>query len=353
MDFNELVRLESWTDKLKVSNKPIYIYGMGNGCEKILEILYENKIGIKGIFASDDFARGQKFKNYEVLPISEMINSDFDFITLLGFGTDISEVMSRIDALEEISELYAPDTAVIGSGYFSKEIFAENIDKAKKTYSLLADDISREVFINLTAFKITGELKYLRKIFCNKDELYNLLDLNGQEIYCDLGAYNGDTIKEFAEYTNGRYRKIYALEPDKKNFQKCIRQAKNPDNIELYNAAAWYKDTELNFDLSSGRQAKVDSNGTLISARSLDSILNDRECTYIKYDVEGADIEALYGSAKTILKYSPKILTALYHRPFDYIDIPLFIHSINGDYKFYMRQSVYYPAWETNLVCKI
>ena len=61
----------------------------------------------------------------------------------------------------------------------------------------------------------------------------------------------------------------------------------------------------------------------------------------------------LTGVQGTISKYSPKICTALYHRAYDILDIPLLINSIRSEYKLYMRQYPYYPAWETNLFAVI
>lgn len=55
-----------------------------------------------------------------------------------------------------------------------------------------------------------------------------------------------------------------------------------------------------------GRQGRVDAAGKKVRARSLDSILAGKKCTYIKYDVEGADLEALKGSEYTISRYAPK-----------------------------------------------
>ena len=120
--------------------------------------------------------------------------------------------------------------------------------------------------------------------------------------------------------------------------------------MTLYNAAAWRENTELTFSKGAGRQAKIADKGTQVRALTLDSIAQDG-CTYVKYDVEGADYEALLGSVETLRKFSPKICAALYHKPYDYFLLPLMLNRINGDYRFYLRQSRYYPCWETNLYC--
>ncbi|MGN0594011.1 MAG: FkbM family methyltransferase [Hominimerdicola sp.] len=353
LDIKFFKDLESSWERMKNSSKPVYIYGMGDGCEKILAIMRKKGIEPKGIFASDDFSRGQTFCGYKVKNLSQVEREEEDFLAVLAFGTSLPEIMERIEGISQRYEVIAPDCAVIGDEYFDKEHFLDNFHHAEKAYSLLCDEQSRLVFENLTAFKITGKIEYLKKIFTNTDESHNLLDLSEAEIYCDLGAYNGDTICEFLSHTNGKYEKIYAFEPNRRNFQKCMKNTKNLDNIEYHNSASWERDTCIGFTSGSGRQAQADIKGRLIQARALDSVLGEKKCTYIKYDVEGADFQALKGSVKTIRKYSPKICMALYHRPYDYIDIPLYIYNINADYNFYMRQFPYYPAWETNLFCKI
>ena len=60
-----------------------------------------------------------------------------------------------------------------------------------------------------------------------------------------MGAYDGDTIKEFTDFTNGNYRHIYALEPDEKNFKKLTKNTQDMENITLFNMGAWNKRGEI------------------------------------------------------------------------------------------------------------
>jgi hypothetical protein len=68
-------------------------------------------------------------------------------------------------------------------------------------------------------------------------------------------------------------------------------------------------------------------------------------------DIEGAEYEALKGSKNTIMKNAPKLMISLYHRNEDMFEVPLFIKSLNPDYKMFIRHQLYIPAWETNLYC--
>ena len=82
-------------------------------------------------------------------------------------------------------------------------------------------------------------------------------------------------------------------------------------------------------------------------------MLNGAKVDYIKYDVEGAEREALIGSTQTILAHHPTLMVSLYHRNEDIFDLPILIHERFPQYKkFYLRRLKGVPAWDLNLYCK-
>ena len=70
---------------------------------------------------------------------------------------------------------------------------------------------------------------------------------------------------------------------------------------------------------------------------------------YVKYDVEGAETEALMGSAETIRRDAPALLVSAYHRSGDLFRLPLLVHELNPAYKLYLRRMAGVPAWDINL----
>lgn len=53
-------------DHLAETSKPIIIYGMGDGAQKILDVCSLKNVKISGFMASDDFVRGHSFAGFEV-----------------------------------------------------------------------------------------------------------------------------------------------------------------------------------------------------------------------------------------------------------------------------------------------
>lgn len=153
-------------------------------------------------------------------------------------------------------------------------------------------------------------MEYLRHSESDKDEVFhNLLRPTAEEHFSDLGAYNGDTIRELLHYTDGKFASVTALEPDRRSFRKLNEwaSANITGDVTLVQAGAWNEDTVKCFTDQAGRQSRVAGQGKETQMRALDSVLSGRPCTYLKMDVEGAEREAIAGAEKTIRQYAPKL----------------------------------------------
>ncbi len=339
----------SW-DQLQAEKRPIFIYGMGDGAEKIMRVFREKSIPLAGIFASDDFVRGHSFAGYQVRRLSDIEAQVDDFVIVLAFAAGYQSLVDKIVGIGNRHLLIVPDVPVAGSGLFTYEYCLAHAEELEAVYQMLADDYSRKVYANIINFKISGNIRYLMEVTTPKSEIYRkIIHLTPNEIYVDLGAYNGDTIGEVLQYTRGKYIRIYAVEPDRKNFKKLCKYLDGMKYVDAYHAVAWCKDTTVPFSTKAGRQSAVSAFGQQIEARSVDSILQNRPATIIKMDVEGCEREALWGASQTIAHYTPKLMVSLYHRNEDIFALPLLIRQLHPDYDLYIRHQLYIPAWETNL----
>ncbi len=342
---------ENIWDFLSKTDKPIAVYGMGNGAQKIIETLESHGGRISCVFASDEFVRGHSFLSYKVMKYAEVCRKYENFIVILGFATHLDSVLDNIKRINDENPVFAPDVPVAGGGLFTIDYVKENEEKFDFVYNRLADDESRRIYLDIINFKISGKIKYLFDSFCDKENIYrDILKLKNNETIIDLGAYDGDTIREFTDFTSGRYKHIYALEPDAKNYKKLIKNTADMENITLFNMGAWDKKDILIFDKKAGRNSKLSSNGIPVNVTDIDSLIED-DVTVIKMDIEGAEFHALDGAKKTIQKSGPKLYVCAYHRNEDLFSLPIKILQINENYKIYFRHSKYIPAWECNFYC--
>lgn len=231
-------------------------------------------------------------------------------------------------------------TIIIATRLHYKEIYLQ----------LKEHQISNELIIN--AGRILDEATGIQ--YFDLPELKN--NKTNDEVFVDTGAFDGQTSAMFVQWAE-KYRKIFALEPEPKNREKCQERLKAIGaKYEILPFGAWDKRERLSFatGLNGGSHVsdsvyKEAEKRITIDADRLDNLIYER-VSFIKMDIEGAEINALRGAEKTIKKYRPKLAISVYHRKEDIWEIPKLILSYVPEYKLYLRH--YSPFRdETVLYC--
>ena len=347
-------REDMW-DSLAKESRPIVVYGMGNGADKLFRRLEKYGVSVSDVFASDGFVRGHSYRGYRVKSFSEIKELYADFVILLSFASNRKDVVEMIEEIDREYELFIPDMPVTDeSEYFDREFYNKNYSKIFDVYQSLADGESKNIYSAVLNYKLTGKLEYLMGAYTEKADMYNLISARKIETVVDAGAYNGDTAKEAIEYLCG-VKRIYAIEPDRRNFKKLSRFAEEATvKITPINAVAWNSCQQGDFMLSGNRNSSACS--TASHEHLIDSIpFTTIDCLkinaeYIKYDVEGAENNALVGSFETIKKSRPVLLVSIYHRSRDIFSLPEFVVREFVGYKLFVRRLYSIPAWELNLI---
>lgn len=360
MNFLERIPTRDLWSYLRDTKKSVVMYGMGNGADKILAVCQKYGIEVLDFFASDGFVREHSFHGKTVLSysaIKEKYGAE-NIIVLLSFGSSLPDVLELFLKVDRECEMYAPDVPVCDGEIFNLEFFENHRDEILRVHGMLEDEQSRAIYENVILYKLTGKIHYLFDAQSDKEESYSLLGAKNFTSCADLGAYNGDTVREVLERSPD-IEKIYAFEPDARTYRKldafCSEYGGKAKLIPI-NAAAWSVDATLTFGNEGNRNSGIFApNKTAkrveIAARALDSVLGGERVDYIKYDVEGAEREALIGSADTVRQYSPALLVSAYHKSEDIFALPLLVRELNPDYKLYYRRYPYVPAWDLNLIC--
>ena len=166
------------------------------------------------------------------------------------------------------------------------------------------------------------------------------------ETFVDCGVLDGCSSFDFARWCCGNYRKIFAFEPDISNYNICRKNLSKLSDVVLYNLGVWDSEQTLCFENSStGFSCVIQEENTSIEKGSiieiktcaLDDILKDEEITFIKMDIEGAELKALQGASSVVSKQKSKLAVCIYHKPEDIWDIPNLLLELNPEYRFRLR----------------
>lgn len=163
------------------------------------------------------------------------------------------------------------------------------------------------------------------------------------EVFIDVGAYVGDTIKPLLaqeEKKHVKIKRIVAFEPGELNFKLLKSFYGEKHNIELIQKGLSDQTGTICFS-GSGQSFEIASDTaqekTAVSVTRLDDVPGCSEATWIKMDIEGAEMQALAGARDTILRNHPKLTICIYHSDEDMLQIPEYIHNLVPEYKLYIR----------------
>ncbi len=343
-------------DVLCEEKRPIVVYGMGNGADKLLSRLEILGVKVSDIFASDGFVRGHSFHGMRVKSFSEIKDTYPDFVILLSFASNRQEVIEMLSQIDKSYDMYVPDMPIAGvEEYFDRDFYNRNYDSIISAYNSFSDTRSREIFSAVINYRLSGKMQYLINAYDTVEEMFSIFPKEKIRVMVDAGAYNGDTAR-LAIDSFPNLEKIYAIEPDRRNFKKLLRFSESaPVDIVTVNGALFDSCNEGSIMGSANRNSTVcatpshEHESQIVRLLSLDS-LEIPSVDYIKYDVEGAEYEALVGSHNTIMSSRPVMLISLYHRSGDIFRLVSYMREKYPDYEFYLRRLYCIPAWELNLI---
>ena len=222
----------------------------------------------------------------------------------------------------------------------NKRFFNENSNRVNAVCSFLGDDISRNTFKAAVSFRQSFLSKNAPEY--SKQQYFpdDVVGLSNNEVFIDCGAFNGDTAKKFIEKCGGNFEKIVCFEPDAANFAALDRAFSDDERVETVHAGVWNTNTTLKFGGGKGAgSAFSNAEGGVVSVDvvAIDDVESCQEASFIKMDVEGAEMNALKGAKKVIEKNRPKLAVSIYHSDEELLVIPEYLYSTLVDYSFYVR----------------
>jgi FkbM family methyltransferase len=138
------------------------------------------------------------------------------------------------------------------------------------------------------------------------------------EYFVDCGAFTGDTLLEFADWTRGNFHGALSLEADPANFtalQNTVAgDARLRGRVHAVCEAVGRERCTLRFTASGLASAALSPDGDVeVRCSPLDDLLAGESPTYIKMDIEGAELDALDGAATVLRRNRPALAICAYH----------------------------------------
>ncbi len=375
----------------------LVLFGAGSLGKELIRTLRGMFITVSCICDNDPQKAGTHILEVPVISVHQMEALGTDFLVLIASQKNARQIYDQLITSgipdERILCKPADDNtnfiysfAMVGSqqciadfrDYYLplsiRDVLVKDQEKIRQCHDLLSDQKSKDLLvIKLALIASGGNLALLKTFITGFSEPYrqfgmfsfegttedyyyfnnDVLSLEDGEVFVDVGAFDGDTIETFVvacEKRNILYGSIIAFEPDPPCYARLIASCVSRRNVECHQLGLG--ETEGSIRFLTSEEAERFSVGIehvagshVIGIVSLDNFLAGRPVTFIKMD-PGANIipKILHGAKKTISNCKPKLALGAYHSLEAIYDIPLFVHSLNPDYKLFLRHNTYHLA---------
>lgn len=226
----------------------------------------------------------------------------------------------------------------------------ESLPEARAAMDIWDDAESRDIYywrVRLLANRDAADAPYTHY----RDQYFPaFIPQENYRFFVDGGAYLGDTLEEYTARFGEIRGRYYMFEPDGRIFPELKRAMSDRPRTSLYNLALFDQRTTLRFHLhyDVGSSCVTEDGEVEIEAAPLDEVLSGCEVSFIKLDVEGAELEALAGAAGIIAEQRPTLAVCLYHRPEHLWTIPAWIKAVMPESRLYLR---HYSLCQYETVC--
>jgi len=319
----------------------VYILGRNEYCLHTIRGFECLGIKISGVI--DDFTNDTDFHGLMVIKMEEIpVQSIVISCVIEG------KLVTAIDTLKKhgvTSILTYFDLYLYKPNIFPAVPFTENnlIDIKDNLpaydwlYSILADIKSKESLKNIIDFRYNFNPEVMRFFkYRLKDQYFEkIIKFTDNEIFVDCGSYDGSTTKEFIK-RNPKYQEIYVFEASPDNYKLTLENLSPYKRIHCLQKATFSNETKLKFRSDKGSASSLSDDGEIVVGTiQLDDVVP--AATYIKIDVEGAELDTLLGARKLITDFKPKLAVCVYHNQKHFWEIPKLILSINPEYSVFLR----------------
>jgi len=329
----------------------VYLYGAGAFGREMLSLLVDRGIHVKCFLDQNASTIRTHVGLPVLLPISPELSASAKRYSTVVVSIVLSDnerkaVFKSLNSLgfpsvvdgQSIRAWNVPFAGVSFQTDYNDEAW---ISSMKTTLSLFSDDSSREVYTKNLAAHFRRDYSFYGSSASSRQYFPQDVPLsNDHNRFIDCGAYTGDTLVDLMQVA-GAVESYVGFEPEMSKFHKLVSTAnaliEKPKQMFLFPCAITHENRSSCITTKEGSSTLSESGESITQVVCIDDVLHGFKPTFIKMDIEGAEMDALRGARQTIQTSLPDLAICVYHNISDYFEIPLLIHSMNPKYKFYLR----------------
>ncbi len=332
-------------EQLKADNLPVVLWGCGSLSYNTRKMLEYNGICIDAVWV--DVKQARNSIEAEEMQFEEIVERFGVFNVVCGHSRyDLAKETEN--KYREINKIYCFVNICYGRWErISKSFILDHLNDYEYIYNLLEDQLSRDCMSAYLNCKNTEDYTYIIPYAENRASYFDnpFFDISNDEVYLDLGAYDGDSIREFIQCSDCRYKEIIAMEPEAKSYNKLLKYINDSgiQNVSTFENGCWDDNKTLRLDLNE-ESSSISDEGAEIEVRRIDDQFKNKGITLIKINYLNGVVETIKGAKETLKKYKPNIVVTVGFDEWGVINIPRIIKEINPDYKLSLRYASPMPA---------
>ena len=352
------------------NGKKIAIFGVGNFGKKLLKIL--NKKSIKVDFFIDQYSQQTYLEGIPVYRLKDAPKDAVIYVSVIDripyevpasimkilgdrycfFAETLSKygfikVVEFTEVLKQFPELFEVFFKDKHFWFWWRRNKNEmlNYEKLDELEKLLTNEQSKKTLNQIVKFR--ENLTYQFYPFPVQEVQYfpaDIIPRNWERInFVDVGSFIGDTLPWLFHFYGNKIKSIVCFEPEKKNLITLnstindLKKSYPETEFIVVPVAIWNSDGFMGFDSMAATSKVSENTENLVPLITLEKALTGYTPTYIKMDIEGAEIEAIKGAEGLIKRTKPYLAISIYHRPADLWEIPLLINDKFPFYDFHIR----------------
>lgn len=213
-------------------------------------------------------------------------------------------------------------------------------------FELLADEQSRREYVSQVRWRLSGDPSCLAHPVPGSQYLVTdvAAALEG-DVVLDCGAFDGDTLRSWIAERGASFERYLAMEPDpisRRRLESYLTTLPDAvaDRVEVLAYSVGGFSGSATFSASGSLSSSLgDGDGVTVECITFDDLSEQLVATptFVKVDIEGAELDALGGGRRFFAARQPMVAIAAYHRQDHLWRVPAAMAELCPEHSIFLR----------------